>query len=88
MYDDNKFTPDALQELTYRLCYIYGRATRAVSICPPAYYADLVAARARFHRKGENWEDTDATSESMDSDAQMASFAVVKPDLQKVMYFM
>ncbi|SAM03101.1 hypothetical protein [Absidia glauca] len=88
LYDDNKFTPDALQELTYRLCYIYGRATRAVSICPPAYYADLVAARARFHRKGENWEDTDATSESMDSDAQMASFAVVKPDLQKVMYFM
>ncbi|KAI8098878.1 Piwi domain-containing protein [Halteromyces radiatus] len=88
LYDDNNFSPDALQELTYRLCYIYGRATRAVSICPPAYYADLVAARARFHRKGENWEDTDATSESMDSDSQMASYAVVKSDLQKVMYFM
>ncbi|KAI8986394.1 Piwi domain-containing protein [Pilobolus umbonatus] len=88
LYDDNKFTSDALQELTYKLCYIYGRATRAVSIVPAAYYADLVAARARFHRRGENWSDTDATSESMDSDAQLASFAVVKPDLQKVMYFM
>ncbi|KAI8371592.1 Piwi domain-containing protein [Radiomyces spectabilis] len=86
--DENGFTADALQELTYRLCYIYGRATRAVSIVPPAYYADLVAARARFHRRGENWSDTDATSESMDSEAQMASFAVVKPELQKVMYFM
>ncbi|KAL0140472.1 Piwi domain-containing protein [Mucor lusitanicus] len=88
LYDENKFTSDALQELTYNLCYIYGRATRAVSIVPAAYYADLIAARARFHRRGENWSDTDATSESMDSDAQMASFAVVKPELQKVMYFM
>jgi len=88
LYDDNKFTSDSLQELTYRLCYIYGRATRAVSLVPAAYYADLVAARARFHRRGENWSDTDATSESMDSEAQMASFAVVKPDLQKVMYYM
>ncbi|KAI8092854.1 Piwi domain-containing protein [Halteromyces radiatus] len=87
LYDDNNFSPDALQELTYRLCYTYGRATRAVSICPPAYYADLVAARARFHRKGKNWEDTD-TSESMDNDSQMASFAAVKPDLQKLMYFL
>lgn len=88
LYDDNNFTPDSLQDLTYRLCYIYGRATRAVSIVPPAYYADLVAARARFHRRGENWSDTEATSESMDSEQQMASFAVVKPELQKVMYYM
>ena len=88
LHDDNNFTPDELQELTYRLCYIYGRATRAVSIVPPAYYADLVAARARFHRRGENWSDTEATSESMNPDEQMASFAVVKPELQKVMYYM
>lgn len=83
LYDDNRFTPDSLQELTYRLCYIYGRATRAVSIVPPAYYADLVAARARFHRRGENWSDTEATSESLDSEQQIASFAAVKPELQK-----
>lgn len=83
LYDENNFTPDGLQELTYRMCYTYGRATRAVSIVPAAYYADLVAARARFHRRGENWSDTEATSESMDSEQQMASFAVVKPELQK-----
>ena len=89
LYDDNKFTSDALQELTYRMCYIYGRATRAVSLVPAAYYADLIAARARFHRRNEDWSETDATSEStMDAEAQLASFAVVKPELQKVMYFM
>ena len=38
---------DALEDLTHNLCYLYGRATKAVSICPPAYYADLVCERAR-----------------------------------------
>ncbi|KAJ3084300.1 hypothetical protein HK102_000701 [Quaeritorhiza haematococci] len=31
LFDENGFTADGLQELTYRLCYIYCRATRAVS---------------------------------------------------------
>lgn len=83
LYDENKFTADSLQELTYRLCYIYGRATRAVSIVPPAYYADLVAARARFHRRGENWSETETASEAMDSEQQLLSFAPVKSELQK-----
>lgn len=40
---------DELEDLTHNLCYLYGRATKAVSICPPAYYADLVCDRARQH---------------------------------------
>ncbi|EIE85427.1 hypothetical protein G6F46_009276 [Rhizopus delemar] len=88
LHDENKFTSDALQELTYRMCYIYSRATRVVSLVPAAYYADLIATRARFHRRNE-WSETDATSEStMDAETQIASYAVVKPELQKVMYFM
>ncbi|KAI8093873.1 Piwi domain-containing protein [Halteromyces radiatus] len=88
LYDDNNFSSDDLQKLTYHLCYISGRVTRSVSKCQPLYYADLAATRARLHCKGENWEDTDAASESMNSGAQTARFAVVKPDLQKVMYYM
>ena len=34
---------------THNLCYIYGRATKAVSICPPAYYADLACERGRCY---------------------------------------
>ncbi|ORY20350.1 Piwi-domain-containing protein, partial [Neocallimastix californiae] len=49
LLDENNFIPDTFQELTYRLCYLYCRATKSVSVCPPAYYAHLVAARARFH---------------------------------------
>lgn len=38
---------DELEGLTHAMCYLFGRCTRAVSVCPPAYYADLVCDRAR-----------------------------------------
>ena len=41
---------DQLQKMTHELCYLFGRATKAVSICPPAYYADIVCERSRLHR--------------------------------------
>jgi eukaryotic translation initiation factor 2C len=49
LWDDNCFTADELQALTYQLCYTYVRCTRSVSIPAPAYYAHLVAYRARYH---------------------------------------
>jgi hypothetical protein len=52
LHDENGFSPDSLQELTYRLCYGYARCTRSVSVVPPAYYADLVAFRAKYHMRG------------------------------------
>lgn len=44
-----KNAADALEDLTHNMCYMFGRATKAVSICPPAYYADLVCERARCY---------------------------------------
>ncbi|KAK3835053.1 MAG: Piwi domain-containing protein [Linnemannia gamsii] len=84
LHDDNQFTADALQELTYRLCYLYARCTRSVSLVPAAYYAHLVAQRARFHTKGENWSET-SPSEGMH---EPLTYAPVKPRLQNVMWFM
>uniref|UniRef100_A0A1I8FPX3 Argonaute RISC catalytic component 2 n=1 Tax=Macrostomum lignano TaxID=282301 RepID=A0A1I8FPX3_9PLAT len=49
LWDDNRFTADELQVLTYQLCHTYVRCTRSVSIPAPAYYAHLVAFRARYH---------------------------------------
>lgn len=49
LYDENKFSPDDLQQLTYNMCFTYARCMRSVSIVPAAYYADLVASRARLH---------------------------------------
>ncbi|KAK6501309.1 hypothetical protein TWF481_009150 [Arthrobotrys musiformis] len=47
--DDIGFTADKLQNLTHNLCYLFGRATKGVSIVPPAYYADLACDRGRFY---------------------------------------
>lgn len=49
LWDDNEFSADELQCLTYQLCHTYVRCTRSVSIPAPAYYAHLVAFRARYH---------------------------------------
>ncbi|OAQ24024.1 Piwi-domain-containing protein [Linnemannia elongata AG-77] len=84
LYDQNGFTSDGLQQFTYKLCHLYARCTRTVSLVPPAYYAHLVAARARFHFKGERWLDT----ESSQSNASESTYLAVKPELRRVMYFM
>ncbi|KAK3058482.1 hypothetical protein LTR09_000046 [Extremus antarcticus] len=38
-----------LHEITNNFCYIYARATRGVSYCAPAYYADRLCDRARCY---------------------------------------
>ena len=45
----HKNVADVLEDLTHSMCYLFGRATKAVSICPPAYYADIVCERARCY---------------------------------------
>ena len=40
---------DYLEDLTHSMCYGFGRATKAVSLCPPAYYADIVCERTRCY---------------------------------------
>ncbi|KAI8999832.1 Piwi domain-containing protein [Gaertneriomyces semiglobifer] len=91
LHDENSLTPDVIQNMTYRLCYLYARCTRSVSVCPPVYYADLVATRARFHFKGLEWSgESSAVSggESEKGKVWDERWARVKEDLRKVMYFM
>ena len=49
LWDDNELSAEKLQQLSYQLCHTYVRCTRSVSIPAPAYYAHLVAFRARYH---------------------------------------
>ncbi|KAK5809212.1 Piwi domain-containing protein [Linnemannia elongata] len=84
LLDENRFTSDALQDLTYKLCHLYARCTRVVSYAPPAYYAHIVAARARFHLPG--WSDDNTSSET--PAAAMSVYPSVKPNLANVMWFM
>jgi eukaryotic translation initiation factor 2C len=47
--DDIKFEADELETFTHNMCYLFNRATKAVSIVPPAHYADLLCERGRAY---------------------------------------
>jgi eukaryotic translation initiation factor 2C len=49
IYDENNFSADVIQQGTHHFSYQYVRATKAVSLVPPAYYADLACERARCY---------------------------------------
>ena len=40
---------DVLEDVTHNLSYMFGRATKAVSYCPAAYYADIACERGRCY---------------------------------------
>ncbi|KAI0370698.1 Piwi-domain-containing protein [Pilatotrama ljubarskyi] len=47
VYDENRYSADVLQQGTHTASYLYARATKAVSLVPAAYYADLACERGR-----------------------------------------
>ncbi|KAG9315634.1 argonaute-like protein [Chiua virens] len=49
VYDESKLGADEVQQGINTASYMYARATRAVSLIPPAYYADLACERGRCY---------------------------------------
>lgn len=49
IHDENGFDADRLQGLTNALSYLFSRATKAVSLVSPAYYADIACWRGRCY---------------------------------------
>ncbi|KAL3117936.1 hypothetical protein niasHT_005179 [Heterodera trifolii] len=91
LWDDNNLSADDLQQLTYQMCHTYVRCTRSVSIPAPAYYAHLVAFRARYHlvdREHDSGEGSQPSGTSEDTTlSNMARAVQVHPDANSVMYF-
>jgi eukaryotic translation initiation factor 2C len=91
LWDDNSLSADELQQLTYQMCHTYVRCTRSVSIPAPAYYAHLVAFRARYHlvdREHDSGEGSQPSGTSEDTTlSNMARAVQVHPDANSVMYF-
>ncbi|CAL5072794.1 unnamed protein product [Urochloa decumbens] len=83
--DDNNFTADNLQSLTYNLCYMYSSCTRSVSIAPPAYYAHKLAFRARFYVKQAS--DAASTSNSSGPAAGPSPLPQIKDELKRSMFY-
>ncbi|XP_064488840.1 protein argonaute-2-like isoform X1 [Ornithodoros turicata] len=91
LWDDNQFSADELQCLTYQLCHTYVRCTRSVSIPAPAYYAHLVAFRARYHLVEKEHDSGDGSHHSTNGEdhnpTALARAVTVHLDTNKVMYF-
>ena len=82
--DQYKTVADIVESISYNLCWLYGRTTRAVSYCTPAYYADRACDRARCYLS--KYFDHDA----MDGEtggAPRPEDVLVHPDLQNTMFY-
>ncbi|KAH8159658.1 hypothetical protein CIB48_g8589 [Xylaria polymorpha] len=77
-----------LINLTYELCHLFGRATKAVSICPPAYYADILCTcyRVIYSDYFEN-SDTMSIISSTTEDLPVPT-RVVHENLRDTMYYL
>ncbi|THH09696.1 hypothetical protein EW145_g1836 [Phellinidium pouzarii] len=68
VHDEIVFGADQLQKLTNDVSYLFARATKAVSLVSPAYYADLACERGRcyIHELLQAVETTTASSTAED----------------------
>lgn len=46
---------DLLKAITHNMCYLFGRCNKAVSVCPPVFYAHLACTRGRCYLS-ERWK--------------------------------
>ncbi|CAF3974965.1 unnamed protein product [Adineta steineri] len=56
LHDDNQFSSDDIQQLTYWLCHTDMRCTKSVSIPAPVHYAHLAAYASRALKSDEDHE--------------------------------
>jgi len=59
---------NCLEQVTLNLCHLFGRAPKAVSYAPPAYYADILATRGRAYLFNTLQEDHSADSTTGSND--------------------
>ncbi|XP_067122004.1 protein argonaute-2-like [Centruroides vittatus] len=92
LWDDNNFTADELQVLTYYLCHTYVRCTRSVSIPCPVMYADLAAFRAKQYLIAKMEETSSSSSEVSEREEVIIQESIkeaikVVDNMQNRMYF-
>lgn len=73
--DENNLSSDIIQKVTHDVSYLFARATKAVSLVSPAYYADLACERGRcyIHELLMSVENSTAASGSSAEDQVMRS---------------
>ncbi|KAI5827015.1 ribonuclease H-like domain-containing protein [Schizophyllum commune] len=87
--DIRDFDVELFKQLSFHLCHTYAKATRAVSIPSPVYYADLACARGAFHVNTNSHVDFDSDSgKSIDMALWRSEFKQPQKDIGRMMYFL
>lgn len=81
-----------LEKFTHDVSYLFGRATNAVSVCTPAYYADILCTRARAYmaalaNPSTKSEIDTSIKESSDKDKERVLAGKIHPLLENSMYW-
>ncbi|KAK9290108.1 hypothetical protein L1049_008272 [Liquidambar formosana] len=88
LFDENRFSPDAMQMLTNSLCYTFARCTRSVSVVPPAYYAHLAAFRARYYIEGDVSDSGSGSGRGVRREpAAVRPLPEICPNVKNVMFY-
>lgn len=77
---------DALEQVTHSLCYLFGRSTTAVSVCPPAKYADIVCERARCYLPDQFAPDSGSVASDNDPNAPVPQISL-HPAIKDSMFY-
>lgn len=95
VHDEIGFKADQIQQLTNAVSYMFARATKAVSLVSPAYYADIACERGRcyLHKLLQGIQPTqygaNPTEEQIMADATATWNAGVNgPMLKDTMYYL
>lgn len=82
---------DKMEKVVHEMCYLFGRATKAVSICPPAYYADILCTRRRVYMSdvfdASTDDNTSISSGSQEQHILKASGRKIHDRLKDTMYY-
>ena len=85
--DEIGLDANCLEQVTLNLCHLFGRAPKAVSYAPPAYYADILATRGRAYLFNTLQEDHGADSTTGSNDDTEWN-GTVHPKLKDSMFYL
>jgi len=97
VHDEIGFKANEIQGLTNSLSYMFSRATKAVSLVSPAYYADVACERGRCYLRklfhGYVGDGTSATGSATEQDVVQEarglwSTGVSRPGLKDTMFYL
>lgn len=76
-----------LERITQALCYSYSRATKAVSICTPAYHADILCERARRYMADLFEGSSDDASSVQGASSAVTATVKIHEKLENTMFY-